>query len=151
MSVVGKVLGDKPPMVAWFASGSAIRYPLASAVALGFDMGSFLVLLSVGLDPVGAATAGYVAGIAVHWLISSRFVFAPETVRLGRERWSQKALFAGSALVGLGITVAIVGLAGIAALDPRAAKLVAVVASFATTWALRSRYVFRPRIAGAGQ
>lgn len=138
-------------IVARFAGTRALRYPLASAVALGFDMGSFLTLLALGFDAVAAAIAGYGAGIAVHWLISSRFVFAPDTVMQGRARWSQKALFAGSALVGLAITVAIVALGGLASLDPRAAKLVAVAASFAATWVLRSQYVFRRGIAGAGR
>lgn len=149
MSASGKTAGSRmPSTLSWLAGGSALRYPLASAVALGFDMGPFLALLAVGLDPVGAAVVGYASGIAVHWVISSRFVFAPDTVMHGRARWSQKALFAGSALVGLAITVAIVALAGLASLDPRAAKLIAVGVSFAATWGMRSHYVFRPRYAG---
>ena len=48
-----------------------------------------------------------------------------------------------SALAGLALTTGIVALSQAAGLDPRAGKLVAIVASFTLTWWLRNRLVFR--------
>ena len=48
-----------------------------------------------------------------------------------------------SALAGLVLTTAIVGLGDMAGMDPRLAKLAAIAASFVLTWVLRVRVVFR--------
>ena len=61
----------------------------------------------------------------------------------GPTRTRQKALFVGSALAGLALTTAIVGLGDLAGIDPRLAKLAAIGVSFVLTWLLRSRMVFR--------
>jgi putative flippase GtrA len=120
-----------------------VRYIAASAVALGVDMGLFLALLAIGLPAAAAAAAGYALGIAAHWLASSRAVFTLGVAEHGPERSRQKALFVGSALVGLAVTTAIVGTGTALGLDPRLAKLAAVGASFILTWLLRERVVFR--------
>ena len=119
------------------------RYMAASVVALGADMGSFLVLLALGVFAAGASAAGYCLGILVHWLVSSRKVFGDTLAASGPARTRQKVLFAISALIGLGLTTTIVGAADFAGFNPRFAKLVAIVASFALTWMLRNRIVFR--------
>jgi len=120
-----------------------VRYVLASAGALALDMGLFLALLALGMWPAAASALAYCAGIAAHWLLSSRAVFTGKVARRGRARAVQKALFAGSALVGLGVTFAIVWAGDSAGFDPRLAKLAAIGISFAITWLLRSRMVFR--------
>ena len=120
-----------------------VRYILASVGALAVDMGTFLALLSAGGRPVAASAVGYAIGIAVHWILSSRKVFADQVASGGIERARQKAMFVVSALIGLGVTTLIVGGASAAGADPRAAKLVAIVVSFAVTWLLRKRVVFR--------
>lgn len=120
-----------------------VRYILASVGALAVDMGTFLALLSAGAPPVAASAVGYAVGIAVHWMLSSRKVFADQVASGGAERTRQKAMFVISALIGLGVTILVVGAASMAGLDPRAAKLVAIVISFAVTWLLRKRVVFR--------
>ena len=120
-----------------------VRYILASVGALAVDMGTFLALLSASVPPVAASALGYAAGIVVHWLLSSRKVFADHVASGGMERTRQKAMFVISALIGLGVTMLIVGATSSAGLDPRAAKLVAIVVSFAVTWLLRKRVVFR--------
>jgi putative flippase GtrA len=120
-----------------------VRYLLASVGALAVDMACFLALLALGIWPATASAIGYCAGIVAHWLLSSRAVFA-DTVAvnpLGRTR--QKAMFVLSALLGLALTASIVWAGDAAGIDPRAAKLVAIGVSFATTWVLRSRIVFR--------
>lgn len=120
-----------------------VRYLGASVIALGCDMVSFLVLLGLGLVPGMAAAAGYGLGIVVHWLVSSRKVFTGSVAQGGAARTRQKALFVVSALIGLGVTTAIVSGGTMLGLDPRLAKLIAVGASFAVTWLLRDVVVFR--------
>lgn len=121
-----------------------LRYLLASAGALAVDMGCFLALLTLGVWPASASVLAYCAGIVSHWLMSSRAVFADSVAARGTApRTRQKALFASSALVGLALTAGIVWAGDMAGVDPRAAKVLAIGVSFATTWLLRSRVVFR--------
>ena len=85
----------------------------------------------------------YGAGIAAHWLLSSRAVFVGNVAPGGLARTRQKALFVASAMVGLALTIAIVWIGTASGSDPRMAKLAAIVVSFAATWLLRARIVFR--------
>lgn len=120
-----------------------VRYLLASVGALAADVGCFLALLGMGLAAAPASFVGYGLGIAVHWVLSSRAVFADSVAQRGFARTRQKVQFVVSALIGLALTTLIVWAGARAGLDPRAAKLVAIGASFAVTWLLRSRVVFR--------
>lgn len=120
-----------------------LRYLIASVGALAVDMGSFLVLLGVGMLAASASAVGYSLGIVAHWLLSSRAVFHDSVAHELIPRTRQKALFVISALAGLGLTTLIVGLGDQAGFDPRLAKLAAIAISFAVTWLLRSRIVFR--------
>lgn len=120
-----------------------LRYLAASALALGVDMASFLLLLRLNLPPAPAAATGYSLGIAAHWLLSSRAVFTRGVAERGPERTRQKGLFVLSALFGLALTTAIVWAGSDFGIDPRLAKLAAVAASFTATWLLRERLVFR--------
>ena len=119
------------------------RYGFASVAALAVDMGSFLLLLSLQVAAAPASALGYSIGIVTHWLLSSRAVFADAVARRGPQRTRQKALFVGSALIGLVLTTVIVGAGDLAGLDPRLAKLAAIGVSFTVTWLLRSKVVFR--------
>lgn len=119
------------------------RYLMASIGALAVDIGAFLALLAMGMWPAGASALGYCLGIVAHWLLSSRAVFTGNVAERGLARIRQKALFVLSALVGLALTTAIVWAGVAAGIDPRVAKLVAIAVSFAATWLLRSRVVFR--------
>lgn len=121
-----------------------LNYLLASMLALGSDAGLFLLLLDAGLSPLSASATGYCAGIVVHWMVSSRLVFADGAAARGTgDRHRQKLLFVGSALVGLAVTTAIVGGGSASGFDPRLAKLVAIVVSFQATYLLRRHIVFR--------
>jgi putative flippase GtrA len=120
-----------------------VRYLGASVIALVCDMASFLALLRLAAAPGLAAAIGYCIGIVVHWLVSSRKVFTDSVASGGTARTRQKALFVISALVGLGVTTAIVAGGTLLGLDPRLAKLVAIAASFTITWLLRDAVVFR--------
>lgn len=122
-------------------------YGVASALALGFDMGSYLLMIGAGMAAPFAAVLGYTLGIGVHWLASSRVVFAGRVARAGHDRSAQMGLFALSALVGLALTWIIVSGGVAAGLDPRFAKLAAIAISFVATFLLRARFVFAPRAA----
>ena len=119
-----------------------LRYVGASGIALAADMGLFLLLLGGQWHAAAASAVSYCAGIAVHWVISTRLVFAAGAQTRGLERARQKALFLGSALAGLGITVGIVWAGDALGLDPRFAKLAAIAVSFQTTYVLRKSIVF---------
>ncbi len=119
-----------------------LRYIVASAGALGVDMALFLAGMAIGLTPFIAAGLGYVAGIGAHWLLSSRAVFVGQVAERGRPRLQQQGLFLVSAVVGLAITMGIVGLGHALALDPRLAKLAAIGISFQATYLLRRNLVF---------
>lgn len=119
-----------------------LRYLAASVVALGVDFSLFLALRATGMPIALLSALSYSAGILVHWLISSRLVFAGELRAIGIDRARQQALFLLSAFAGLLITVAIVSLAVQFGIDPRLAKLVAVAASFQATYLLRAKIVF---------
>ncbi|MGB7419459.1 MAG: GtrA family protein [Erythrobacter sp.] len=120
-----------------------VRYVLASVGALAVDVASFLVLMALGMTAAPASAVGYSLGILAHWLLSSRAVFHDSVAAPGRARTRQKALFVGSALVGLALTTVIVGFGAQAGGDPRIAKIAAIAVAFAATWLLRSRIVFR--------
>lgn len=118
------------------------RYLAVSIAALTIDLGLFLLLQQLGLPVFAVSALSYSAGIVAHWLLSSRMVFAAELRPRGAARTGQQALFVLSALVGLGITVAIVSFASMV-IDARLAKLVAVIVSFQVTYLLRRSLVFR--------
>ena len=120
-----------------------VRYVLASVGALAVDVGSFLALLAMGVMAAPASAVGYSLGILAHWLMSSRAVFVGDVAERGAGRTRQKALFVISALIGLALTTAIVGVGDWSGIDPRIAKGAAIVVSFFVTWLIRSRIVFR--------
>lgn len=131
------------PMIDRLRRVMLLRYLFASIGALAVDMGSFLALLVLGTAPVIASAAGYSLGIVAHWLLSSRAVFTDSVATNRGARNRQKALFVGSALVGLAMTTLIVGVGTALGLDSRLSKIVAIGASFTATWLLRKRIVFQ--------
>ncbi len=118
------------------------RYLAASIIALAFDVALFSTIVALGRDPTIASAVGYCAGIVVHWMVSANVVFTGKT-RDGAALHIQRALFAGSALVGLAITVATVELLSRASFHAVAAKGVAVGGSFIAVYAMRKWGVFR--------
>lgn len=131
------------PMIDRLRRVMLLRYLLASVGALAVDIGSFLALLTMGTAPVIASASGYSLGIVAHWLLSSRTVFTDTVAAERGARTRQKALFVGSALVGLALTTLIVGAGTSAGLDPRHTRIVAVLFSFTASWLLRKRIVFQ--------
>ncbi|OBV11074.1 GtrA family protein [Erythrobacter dokdonensis] len=120
-----------------------LRYLAASVGALAVDVSVFFACLALGVAAGPASALGYSLGVVAHWLMSSRAVFHQGVAAQGRERTMQKVLFVVSALAGLALTTLIVTLADRAGIDPRLAKLPAIIASFALTYILRAMVVFR--------
>lgn len=121
-----------------------LRYVAASIGALATDMGVFLALLEFGLLSIAASAVGYSVGILTHWMLSSRTVFHDRVSDKGTAaRTQQKAMFLVSALLGLVMTVAIVGAGTAMGIDPRLAKIIAIILSFLLTYALRNIVIFR--------
>lgn len=121
-----------------------LRYVVVSIAALATDMGVFLALLETGSLSTAASAIGYSTGILAHWLLSSRKVFQDRVSEKGTSaRMQQKAMFLVSALLGLLMTVAIVGAGTALGMDPRLAKIIAIVISFLLTYALRNIVIFR--------
>ena len=118
------------------------RYLAASVAALGFDVTVFSLLVFTGLAAVWASAVGYTSGIVVHWFVSSNFVFTGKT-REGSGLQLQRLLFAGSALLGLAITVVTISLLSNAGISPLPAKGAAVIISFVAVYAARKWGVFR--------
>lgn len=127
----------------WLAAGVRLtytRYIVASAAALGADVAIFMLLLVSGTDATAASAVGYVCGIAVHWVLSSRAVFIAAGYATTRHR--QRLLFLGSALIGLGLTAGIVGLGASFGVSPLLSKIAAIIVSFHVTYLLRKAIVF---------
>lgn len=130
--------------IAFFRQLTLVRYVIVSVGALAVDMGVFLALLKTGMFSPVAAAFGYSVGIAAHWTLSSRKVFQDRVSDRGtRERTQQKAMFVVSALLGLVVTMSIVGVGEALGLDPRLSKVVAIGISFMLTYLLRNIVIFR--------
>jgi putative flippase GtrA len=130
--------------IAFFRQLTFIRYGVVSVGALAVDMGIFLALLQAGMISTLAAAIGYAVGIFAHWMLSSRKVFQDRVSERGtRERTQQKAMFVVSALLGLVLTMGVVGIGEIAGVDPRIAKVFAIGVSFVLTYLLRNVVIFR--------
>jgi putative flippase GtrA len=77
-------------------------------------------------------------------MLSSRKVFQDRVSERGtRERTQQKAMFVVSALLGLVLTMVVVGAGEMVGIDPRIAKVFAIILSFVLTYFLRNVVVFR--------
>ncbi|NML10496.1 GtrA family protein [Sphingobium sp. AR-3-1] len=123
---------------ALFARLMFARYLLASVCALSSDFATFLILDHGGAAPMIAALGGYLVGLVVHWVISTRFVF---DLAHGPTH-AQRIGFVVSAAVGMGITMALVGALSAIGLAPPIAKLLSVPASFLTVYAIRKYGIF---------
>jgi putative flippase GtrA len=121
-----------------------LRYVVVSVGALASDMILFLLLLAAGLPGVAASAVGYSVGILVHWILSSRKVFADRVSEKGSAaRTQQKAMFLFSALLGLMLTIVIVGAGTMMGVDARISKVAAIIISFMLTYLLRNIVIFR--------
>lgn len=127
------------------ASRARLAYVLVSAAACGVDFFVTLSLTASHAPAWFAAASGYTLGLALHWSLSSRFVFARELAPNAAARRRQAAMFVLSGLVGLGVTVGIYSAATTQHIGAAPAKALAVVISFALVYALRRYLIFPAR------
>lgn len=121
-----------------------LRYVAVSIGALAADMIVFLLLLETGMPGTAASAVGYSVGIFAHWILSSRKVFHDRVSEKGSAARTQlKAMFLASALIGLVLTIIVVGAGTALGIDARIAKVVAIATSFLLTYLLRNVVIFR--------
>ena len=118
----------------------SIGYLLASVVALACDVAVLAMLVRLHADNVSAAAVGYCAGLAVHYLLATRFVFHHRRYR--DVRLVETGLYAVTGVVGLVLSAAIVWLGDVAGMGLPVSKAIAVVASFVTIYVLRRWLLF---------
>ena len=118
----------------------SIGYLLASVVALACDVAVLAMLVRLHADNVSAAAIGYCAGLAVHYLLATRFVFHHRRYR--DVRLVETGLYAVTGVVGLVLSAAIVWLGDVAGMGLPVSKAIAVVASFVTIYVLRRWLLF---------
>lgn len=118
------------------------RYVVVSVLALGLDFTVFLALAhGGGLKASLAGVVGYAMGLALHFVLSTRYVFE----RRGLEKSQRRLIaeFAATGLVGVGLTWAILAVAvDMAGLYPIVGKILAVGFSFVAVYLLRRSVVF---------
>lgn len=119
------------------------RYTSVSALALVVDMALFSALLRlVGLPWMLAATAGFLVGVAVNYLMSIHFVF--EQRRFAHSPRMEFVAFAVIGVVGLGVTQIVlwVGIEHFGA-NPELTKLVAAGVTFMCNFGARKLLLFQ--------
>lgn len=120
-------------------------YTVVSAMALGLDLAIFKALVWTGTRAAIAGIAGYSIGLALHYVLSVRYVFETEgSTKSGLRRFVEFCL---SGLVGLFITWGVILVATEwLALPPIIGKIAAVGTSFVVVFLLRRGVVFaKPR------
>ena len=124
------------------------RYGLVSVAALGCDFVVFLALAKAGTIPAVTGMIGYAVGMALHYVLSTMFVFDTTGSRKTRTRLITE--FAVSGGVGLVLTAAIITLMTHRLhAAPVVAKITAVIVSFVVMFVLRRSVVFAARGATA--
>ena len=125
------------------------RYWIVSLLSMGLDCTIFLALLSAEARPAAAGVLGYLAGLALHFALSIRFVFDAAAPGKGAARLF--AEFAMSGLAGIAITGSSMAIATeVLGLAAALAKLVAMIASFMLVYSLRRGVVFASRARALG-
>jgi putative flippase GtrA len=120
------------------------RYTLVSALALVLEFAIYLLLAAGGTKVAFAGALGYACGLALHYVLSVRYVFDAHAAHKGQSRLF--AEFAVSGLAGMAITALVIAAAVEAGAMPLLpAKALAVGVSFLVVSVLRRSVVFAGR------
>lgn len=122
-------------------------YGAVSAAALCVDVSVYWALISVARYAFVAAVGGYMCGVVLHYVLSSRVVFRSRFHSRGfvAEAPAVAKFFAAGAS-GLLVTVAVVGLlADVCGIHPIIAKLAAAGCSFVVVFMTLRLFVFNQR------
>lgn len=118
-----------------------IRYFSASLIALGVDM-TVLLLGARVTHYLAAASAGFMAGTAVSYLLATRWVFGIR--RLAHRRRTEFAVYLAIGGAGLAINDAVMFLCvGVMDIPLFGAKLCAAAVTFLSNFGLRKLSLFR--------
>jgi putative flippase GtrA len=118
------------------------RYVLISGLAFALDLTVFLQLMPLGVSPVMASVAGYLCGTQLHWLLSTRLVFAAGVRQNPAARRRQQVLFFASAAVGVTCNAGIVAASEALMVPLLIGKLAAIGASFVLVLVVRATIIF---------
>jgi putative flippase GtrA len=117
------------------------RYTVVSGLALILDFTVYLLLAASGMMVALAAAFGYACGLALHYLLSVRYVFDPRAANKAQTRLL--AEFALSGFAGLAITALVIAVTvDLGGMPLLPAKVLAVGMSFLVVFALRRSVVF---------
>ena len=117
------------------------RYSAASGLALALDFAVYLMLIAGDMKPVLAGVIGYSAGLALHFLLSIRFVFDAAGSSKAQTRLFGE--FALSGLAGIATTAIVITLAtDLAGMPGLPAKVLAAATSFVFVYWVRCTMVF---------
>lgn len=116
-------------------------YAMVSVAACAIDFAVTMVLAAS--SAILAAAGGYLCGLVVHWILSTRLVFAGAAAISGRARYRQKALYLVSGLAGLLATIAVYTSMHAAGAAPPIAKACAIAVSFVITYVWRRYFLFK--------
>ena len=120
------------------------RYTLVSALALVLDFTVYLLLAAGGTTGALAGAIGYACGLALHYLLSVRYVFDAAAAHKGQSRLITE--FALSGLAGMAITALVIAVTvDLGGMPLLPAKVLAVGVSFLVVFALRRGVVFAGR------
>jgi putative flippase GtrA len=116
------------------------RYSLVSAFSLALDFAIYLALTEGQVHAALAGVVGYAAGLALHFLLSVRFVF--DAGATDKQQPRLLAEFAASGIAGMGVTALVISATTGFGAPALAAKVVAAAASFLIVYTLRRTVVF---------
>jgi putative flippase GtrA len=133
--IVAPVLGLLPQLS---------RYTLVSALALVLDFAVYLLLATGGMTVALAGAIGYACGLALHYMLSVRYVFDATAAHKGKSRLITE--FALSGLAGMAITALVIAVTvDLGGMPLLPAKVLAVGISFLVVFGLRRSLVFASR------
>lgn len=121
-----------------------VRYGVIGGIAFVVDFGLLLGLTEFAhLHYLGAATVGFLAGLAVNYLLAVRWVF--DYRRLASRR-VEFLIFGVVGIAGLLLTnVSLYGLTGVLGFDVRVAKLITAAAVLLFNFSVRRALLFTPQ------
>ena len=133
------------PLLNGASAAPLARYTLISGAAFALDLTVFLLLLGADVLPVPASVAGYLCGTQLHWLLSTRLVFAAGVRQDAAARRRQQVLFFVSAAIGVTCNAGIVAASEALEIPLVLGKLAAIGTSFVLVLMVRATIIFAPR------
>jgi putative flippase GtrA len=112
-------------------------YSIVGAIAFSIDYSIFLAIFSL-VGPYVANVLGICAGIAISFTLNSRYNFRRRDAVMRRA-----TKFVAVALFGIALSSVIIALLIHQSLDPRLAKVVAMLVVFTVQFALNALWTFR--------